>query len=76
MSNHSFNQIDITCNMSRYYFVSKSLQEISIIIILIFCLNILHVELSLSSSYLLSIYSQKNVGWNQSNLLTPHLQIL
>ena len=75
MSNPSFNQIDITCNMSRYYFVSKSLQEISIIIILIFCLNI-HVKLSLSSSYLLSIYSQKSVRWNQSNLLTPHLQIL
>ena len=105
--NHSFNQINIACNMSRYYFqkqpsksnflemalrhgcspvnllhifripfprntpgwmllyfVSKSLQEISIIIILIFCLNFDASECPYHQYlYLLLIYYQKSV-WN------------
>ena len=36
---HGLNLIDEACNMSRHYFVSKCLQEISIIIILVSCLS-------------------------------------
>ena len=107
--NHSFNQINIACNMSRYYFqkqpsksnflemalrhgcspvnllhifripfprntpgwmllyfVSKSLQEISIIIILIFCLNFHASKCPYHQYlYLLLIYYQKSDGINE-----------
>ena len=39
VSDHDLNLTDEACNESRHYFVSKFLQEISIIIILISCLS-------------------------------------
>ena len=43
--------------MLRHSFVSKFLKEVSIIVILIFCLKISTSKMSLICSYLLSIYS-------------------
>ena len=36
---HAFNLIDEACNMSRHDFVSKFLQEIPIVIVLLYCLS-------------------------------------
>ena len=54
VSDHGFNLIDEACNMSRHYFVSKFLQEISIIINSISCLSFMPQNLFNFLLYLLS----------------------
>ena len=68
VSDYGLNLIDEACNMSRHYFVSKLLQEISIIIIL---LSYSSFHASKSS---LSIYDGMCDGINET--LKPRLQIL